>query len=543
MMNSASATVVTPAYNFTENTVATLSMHDPTINCDMVAEYNGVYIKGIVYGDAPTGGGYQSYLYAEDGYGHTDTYTLPTGAAHPDIAMGCRDAGPSIGLLYQATVTYTIGTYLYVDVYDLSAVGYSSFSISSRLKHELISSSCSQFPHIDMWGDYGGPGGVPFLIDRLSMHQFAVVYSATNGNLNGYVNDLNSWNTSASSFPIYVSGGSGTQVSNSSFPDVACQVDGSYHQVFHVAYEGSAPFSSGSVYMPLVGGTGVKQLTYDYTSTATTTSPVSCFSGKSYAPRIEAMAYFDLGTSSNPECQVVFSAKAYASGYDQVLSWNPAYGGDIPSPQDFNNPFNCMSACVAAGADVNNPLYPNIGNLQYTVGFYPWGKSGGATPSPYNHVYERQIDYSTGTFFNTNTFQASTTPVNFYWDINRNMAISNTSNYGADILSAWYNGTDIVWKLSTPDVMAFRQAAVANSGKGLEVSLSLAPMPAADAIRINGLNAETSYSVTDITGRVLIQGRTGPGQAINLAALPQGHYALKFSVEQQPARSLPFAKQ
>ena len=201
-----------------------------------------------------------------------------------------------------------------------------------------------------------------------------------------------------------------------------------------------------------------------------------------------------------------------------------------------------MSACVAGGPTCN--YYKNsIGNVQYTVGFCVDYYKGAPLPAGKQHVYERQISPSTGTFINTNTYQVSSTALNFPWDINRNMAVSNTSNLGQDLISVWFNGSDIVWKESTPDVMAFRMTHN-SEGQGAQAALSLAPIPASNEMFVRGLvsGIYTDYVITDMAGRSVAKGSTTAGSSLNVSALPRGHYLLRIAGT-DASSALPFVKE
>ncbi|MBS1614805.1 MAG: hypothetical protein JST06_01655, partial [Bacteroidetes bacterium] len=185
--NALQAGVITPTINFTEHTVASGSFPNPTINVDMVSEYNRVHIKSIVYGS-----GSQSYLYAEDGYGHSFTLALPAGSVHPDVAMACWDSTGYGPLVYEAAVSYTIGDQAYVALYHLNDIGWGTFNITpTPVQSVNLGSSIVQFTHLDMWADNHG---IIFMNNFWSLHQFAVVFTTATGDLYGYVNDAAVWN-------------------------------------------------------------------------------------------------------------------------------------------------------------------------------------------------------------------------------------------------------------------------------------------------------------------------------------------------------------
>ncbi|MBS1776253.1 MAG: T9SS type A sorting domain-containing protein [Bacteroidetes bacterium] len=127
----------------------------------------------------------------------------------------------------------------------------------------------------------------------------------------------------------------------------------------------------------------------------------------------------------------------------------------------------------------------------------------------------------------TNTYEVNNNPVDFYWDFNRNMAISNCSNYGNDILSAWYNGKDIVYKHSTPDVMSFR-AAPNNITAPEQVGTLIAPNPANSFLKISGIPSGTKYLITDISGRTVLQGQLSAEQKIDTQSLTDGKYFIRI---------------
>ncbi|MBS1628676.1 MAG: T9SS type A sorting domain-containing protein [Bacteroidetes bacterium] len=537
--DAAIAGVITPTTNFTEHVVASGAFPNPTINVDMVSEYNRVHIKAIVYSS-----GSQSYLYAEDGYGHSNTLTLPAGSMHPDVAMACWDSTGYGPLVYEPVVTYTIGNQLYVEVYHLTDVGWSTFNITPTPEHSVnLGNNIAQFSHVDMWADNHG---IIFMNNFWSLHQFAVVFTTATGDLYGYVNDAAMWNASASVFHI-TAGTPSVQVTGGMSPDVACQMDNAGNQWMHIAYTTGAPSynpGNGCYEIPVTGGLGVNRVSYNYSIGNAPAGVYTTFTGQAYIPRIEAFSdYSYCEMSALAPYQIVWSAKFSTGGHDQVWSWNPKLPGPQSySQQDFTSPYDCMSACVAAGATCS--YYTNsIGNVQYTVGFCVDYYKGAPLPAGKQHVYERQISPSTGTFFNTNTYQASTTALNFPWDINRNMAVSNTSNYGQDLISVWYNGSDIVWKESTPDVMAFRMTHN-GSAQNEKSALRLVPIPASDDMFVQGIaqGVYVNFEITDWVGRSVARGSTTAGASLNVSGLPRGHYLLRIA-DADNITTLPFVKE
>ncbi|MBS1782282.1 MAG: hypothetical protein JSS78_04390, partial [Bacteroidetes bacterium] len=72
----------------------------PNINCDMLNDGNGNFIKAIAWDEGV--GTFNTHLYFEDGSGHTAQYTLP--ALLPDIVLGNVRGGTDIPTEYRAAV-------------------------------------------------------------------------------------------------------------------------------------------------------------------------------------------------------------------------------------------------------------------------------------------------------------------------------------------------------------------------------------------------------------------------------------------------------
>lgn len=526
------ATVVPPASSFPEVKVATQTLYDPTINCDMLFEPNG-FIKAIAWSDNGTA---QSYIYAEDYYGNTSTINLPVGAINPDIAFANYEDLLTSTLVYEVAVTFTIGQKLYVEVYELQNVGTSSFALNTTPLYTVnISDDCTGLPHIDMWPDHA----YHYIIGYASCHQFAVSFSEGSsgahwGYLKAYVNDVDNWNITAPVFSLLSTGG--TPIENVVTPDVACQYNidlaSTLTQRLNITFSSVSP---PPVPLPtpapsinyLSGTNSVSTLEYNYSSGTTTAGPTIKTLGNILFPRIESPGQFDEAfASTTPKWQIVYNFKGGSGGSstDQVEGYNNIKYTPISST-DFPPPYQCMSACVAAGAEANGILTSPIGNNQYTVGFYPWGNiSGPRTQS----IFARNIDMlGGGGLMSTNTYEVNNNPVDFYWDFNRNMAISNSSNYGNDILSAWYNGTDIVYKHSTPDVMSFR-AAPSGVTAPVENNRLLSPNPVHNLLNIGGNTTNNTFLITDQSGRTVLQGRLIFGQSIDVHSLASGSYYIRI---------------
>jgi len=60
------------------------------------------------------------------------------------------------------------------------------------------------------------------------------------------------------------------------------------------------------------------------------------------------------------------------------------------------------------------------------------------------------------------------------------------------------------------------------------LQLTLYPNPATEAFRIKGLNGISTLSLTDLSGRTLIQKQVSDNEAVSVSTLPTGVYILKI---------------
>jgi hypothetical protein len=144
---------------FSETTVAPLSIttcvgpcEDVTVNCDMLEVPGNGMVKAIVwsrnrYPDA--------WLYVEDYNGNTATVNIAggSGAMMPDVALAYGINVPGV-TGFEVLIVYRIGTNAYLDIYDLTNVGTTSFGLSAA-SSTLLTTTCSDWPHIDAYADRG----------------------------------------------------------------------------------------------------------------------------------------------------------------------------------------------------------------------------------------------------------------------------------------------------------------------------------------------------------------------------------------------------
>lgn len=152
----------------------------------------------------------------------------------------------------------------------------------------------------------------------------------------------------------------------------------------------------------------------------------------------------------------------------------------------------------------------------------------------------RSVDVYTGSM-SVGELQVDNNAVNYDWDINRIYAVSNSSNSGFNILSAYHDGTDIIYKES-PNVFAYKQGnttTVKNITNNLKTQLY--PNPASDKIYLS-YGDNVSYHITDLTGKVVLVG-TYDGKGIDVNKLSTGFYILKMKNAHNKPSSIKFIKQ
>jgi len=263
--------------------------------------------------------------------------------------------------------------------------------------------------------------------------------------------------------------------------DVACYTDViTGDKLMAITYGGGTSCSGTGLYLwefdPFTGST-INTHTLDAT----------------YAPiitRVEAMSQYD---TSYIRWQVVAAMPdPISSAFPyQVYGYN---NWNIGSPDylSFNwGGVDTKSPAVAAGIGPN--YSGDIGNTQYTTGYYPQDYNNqGLFPDIFSHA----VDATTGAV--SIDYQVNTSSVIYPWDVNRAYAVSNSSNSGFDILSAYFNGNDIVYKVSG-NTMAYKLGNN-NESSEIKVQASLYPNPSKDELHIQGVTGG-KYVINDITGK------------------------------------------
>jgi hypothetical protein len=451
------------------------------------------------------------------------------------------EPNPNGPIKYRVAAAYQVGIYGFLDVWEVTNCGMPSISASFLHGDTLNKQAfypgmfCDTFhagPHIDMWSDGVNTNpntGFPL------MHDFAVVWTQGLPFQPQYLplpqpyvraHDLFIMTGNINSVPsswLRDSLGPGAYM-----PDVACLSDNTISGA--VDHKAQIVF-----YDPTVVPQNLIYTEYNRTSPpapgTTTTSGTILDTGAFISPQIEAMSQYD--ASASPyivKYEIVTSiAKAYGTftplwqvwGYNDVvpMTW-------ISDMFTLASDSDSKAPCVAAG--VGSAFTSDIGNTQYTPGFYP---------RTMTNIFDRSVDAYAGTL-DSRWWQVNCATVNYHWDAARSMAVSNCSNSGFNLLTAWFNGANIVYKES-PNTMAFKTTGVGHSAPK---DVNVFPIPVSNVLHVEGSN-NASYSITDITGKKLGSGRIDAEARLDVSSLQNGMYLLNLADETGSAQSIRFTKQ
>jgi len=529
--------VVPPSLN--ETSVAPLTVYncfEPVINCDMLQRSGEDVLKAITWDNGtrpplPPGGTLscanaapginQAYVYIEDWVGNQLTFALQSRSKQPDIVLADDMQNP--GVDYYIGVVYVMGpnsftTFwpnpytqfnqtVWLDVYHLTNAGTATMAATlySSTQVKAFNSSFGDIdlvahqghPHIDMWSDMANTiNGLP------SMHRFAM--SWTQYDPSGILSNVYYIHDDITTLTPFSS------ISNLPFratmADVACHTSTDNEAIINIATSDD---------------TG-KHLFY--TSINTTlgivSTPLLLDTFPSLFPRIEAMSQAQLGLAT---WQVVAqirdtltNVKWQVFGYNDLNIGNPTYLSDI-AVLGYNTDFK--AAAVAAG--VGN-ISGDIGNTQYTTGFYDWYSQ--------QNIYSRAIDLNSGLPFDPDFYQVNNKPlINVTWDLPHVYAVSNCSNSGYGLLSAYTSNKldgffgGVIYKYSG-NMFQYKPTSV--NPKTTKMQWVIYPNPSNNHVSITGLKTTAKYTVHNSQGTKLQSGTTAG--SINIAKLPTGLYTIRL---------------
>ena len=524
--NPITAQVLVPP-SLTETSVAPLIVYpcfEPVINCDMLHRGGNDVLKAITWdnGTRPSLSGItpscanaapgtnQAFVFVEDWVGNQLTFALQPHSKQPDIVLADDMQNPGvdyfIGVVYvvgpnsftTTSPSYTqFGQDVYFDVYRLTNAGTAGIAVSLyhstllTLPNSIDLVAHQGHPHIDMWSDAAN------LINGLpSMHRYALSWAQTLSDtlVHYYYDDI--VNIPPSVPPAF------SLPRRATMSDLACHTTPDGDEIINFASSFNRPNSL--IY------TSVN------TSTGFISTPLLLDTNIAVFPRIEAMSQSQPGLAT---WQVVAPIhNPFFNPNYQVFSYNDLNVGAPEWLSDSNVlGMNTDYKAAAVAAGVGMSISVDVGNTQYTTGFYDWFTK--------QNIYSRAIDVNSGWTIDPNFYQVNNnTLTNVTWDMPHNYAVSNCSNSGYGLLSAYTTDKStggVIYKYSG-NIFQYKPTVVNPMNSSLQWILY--PNPATDQLQITGLNTPTNYTINSMIGTKLQSGNTLG--SIDIASLPSGIYSL-----------------
>jgi len=252
------------------------------------------------------------------------------------------------------------------------------------------------------------------------------------------------------------------------------------------------------------------------TSAGIVSTPLLLDTSIAVFPRIEAMSQSQPGLAT---WQVVAPIQnAFFNPLWQVFSYNDLNIGMPEWLSDSNVlSMNTDYKAAAVAAGVGTSVSGDIGNMQYTTGFYDWFTK--------QNIYSRAIDVNSGWTIDPNFYQVNNnTLTNVTWDLPHIYAVSNCSNSGHGLLSAYTtdNSTGgVIYKYSG-NIFQYKPTTI--NPMDTKLQWVLYPNPATSQLQITGLKTETNYTISSMIGTKLQSGNTLG--SIDIESLPSGIYCL-----------------
>lgn len=270
-------------------------------------------------------------------------------------------------------------------------------------------------------------------------------------------------------------------------------------------------------YIVYTNGTSFLKLAeYDISSnTVSSTSNLETSVIVAKQPRIEAM---NVQNPNTPNTRWVAVAQIFdGTSNNEIRSYNPSGTYFFDNYAPFTRPISAdgFNPCVAVGPgpDDYNGLTGEYGNNYYLELFTI---DAGELES---------VDYD-GTSYGGYYEVCSLT----FNDVTYFTAATSSSNCGYGHFTVWGNDVSgsyqIAWKLNTGTSTAFKPTKTGVITKG---DMSVFPNPANNYIHINKLNKDALYTITDIAGKVVIEGMVSKQQStIGVTDLHNGIYILNI---------------
>jgi hypothetical protein len=473
-----------------------------SVNCDMVRcpKYGLGALKAIVWSVTPVYAPHRvrSYLFVEFNGTALPIEMIPDAV---DIDVVIADiVGGKAGHGYMVIVIYEnfYQNQIYLQTFTLALnMPLTALSVGAPQQISSGSTSCSH-PRIDMFaGGSNWISGSSVFVPPLN--DYVATWMEDNGTNDDIIGALGTTNPSATILPHTIF----TVEANAEYPDVA-------------AFTSS---SSGHDSAVFVYDSGYE--VWNVTSTPTFGHGGSTSLTKT---RVEAMNYQGTFTVNNTRWAAVgyeFNSPFYEVGVVNSLQsgyWvTPVLSGYLGNDQAY--------PVIAAGRGNQGVNY--TGNHQYTIAWYDFGIE--------YDIYSQDVDLATGLpdvstdFWKVSNSSFADPYINAAGTGSKNssVAISSSSNNGDGILTAYFDGEYMVYKLSSagfPGTYNFKPTRIQQI---ISKRLDVWPNPAADKINIAD-SQSSNYDILDMTGRTQLSGKLPASGEIDISSLAGGLYLIKL---------------
>lgn len=478
-----------------------------TLNCDMFKCHN---VGGYLYAVAYDSSGYvKMKVWHSSGIGGIITTTAVSNtASFPDIAIA--DDTVYLGTRYTICFTFTRSGQVNVQRYSVQNVGQTNFGVGDRPPVAVSRTGYdAKNSHIDLIADT-----IHKVAGKPTYHKFVVTWNE---------NDNTIWAaTGTTRFPATYTSfmvDSLTGCANP-FPDVATAMDITTNTPYaYIVYNTSSGIKLASA--------NISSTTPAFTKSTLSSYVLPDALVPYFSPRIEAMNIFDPSVTT-ARYQVVTSEFNPTSFEYDINSYNDLVTG-ADNCTDLINGYNHHFPVVAAG--VGQTGYAGVstsavGNNYYTLG---WKTNGSNNLSQYVEATSGGRKLPTSTYFNINAGTAGSAGLP--------IALSSTTNTGDNILSVWYDGTNIMYKI-TSNSSGYKPL-INNNAEPLQ-SFEIYPNPASDILHVKG-DGQLKYLITDITGRSLQEGDI-QDEIVDIKNLAAGCYIINITNDREYKQSIKFIK-
>lgn len=516
------------------------------VNCDAIQQPSGNKLWVIAYSSTNATGNVCELLVFDNSYSTTTPFTkislsTATGdATHPDVVIGDDATNP--GVNYIIGVVYDKNNDVFLDRYSFTGAGSGSRSVSLINTMSVGTSllATDDFPHIDLFADRSTFSGTSYHM----LNNFVIAWSqSTNTGL------MPPYPTTAREIKAAIGDLNGGPLPNHidvspTVPTTALD-EGYISDVAAVEYTstqtGGIERSAYVVYQTGVttySNNVLVKIDIDNFNNVTVNSPSvisSTMLGQISAPRIEAK---NLCTpSSSYATYSVVTSELGSSGYNVIHSYN-----DITSNTCMLTSTSVQACPVVTG--VGSQIYSGkgssafIGQKEFALAYYSTYTTGSGSGGDF---YANLVDIggaTPGGMSNHNYYEVnhsglnSGTPSGFGFDTSP-IAISNISNTGDNLLSAWlmsYNSSyssDVLfkWAGNTPTFKSTNVSAVS-----AQEVMSIFPNPANDHVQVMNITENCSYTILDVTGKLLSSGTVDQQHSvIDIQSFSNGMYFINLN--------------